>query len=363
MSRKAFGQPPLFSVIVPTHRRPGPLTALLGAIARQVFSPGLFEVIVVVDGGGKRPSGCAGAPALRVLGLPDRRGPAAARNAGVAAARGEYLAFTDDDCLPDPEWLARLAAAQEAFPGALCGGRTVNADPGNRCAEATALLYDYLYERYNPARVFGAFFTANNLALPRQAFVALGGFDETMRYGEDRDLCRRWALARRPFRFVPEAVVRHRHPLTAAAFLSLHARYGGGTFQYWRRSLRDGGSRARLSGPGWYAALVWHGVRRRGLRDGLPLSLLLGASQAATFWGLAREAWRTPVRGVISGDARAARGRRGRGGTGLLHHSAAGREAVVSETLDFRSADLPARAEKDGAPPESSGVEASPGGV
>jgi GT2 family glycosyltransferase len=287
---------PLFSIIVPTHRRPGPLAALLGTIAKQDFPSERFEVIVVDDGGDARgpKMQVAGArvPSLRVVRLPERRGPAAARNTGVAAARGGHLVFIDDDCLPDPQWLQRIAAALESSPESLCGGRTVNAIPGDRCAEATALLYDYLYEQYNPERIFGAFFTANNIALPRQAFVALGGFDETMRYGEDRDLCRRWALAKRPFRFVPEAVVRHAHALTPRAFLTLHARYGGGTYQYWRRSLRAGGPRARLSGPGWYTALVWHGVRRHGLRSGLPLSLLLASSQAATFWGVAREAWR-----------------------------------------------------------------------
>lgn len=73
----------------------------------------------------------------------ERGGPGAARNDGARAAQGELLAFTDDDCLPDPGWLRALCAA--SAPGTMVGGRTVNALAANRFAEATQHIQDLVY--------------------------------------------------------------------------------------------------------------------------------------------------------------------------------------------------------------------------
>ena len=103
-------------------------------------------------------------------------GPATARNTGAARARGDYLAFTDDDCQAEPDWLGELAARLEGARDLAVGGRTVNALAENPYASATQLLVDYLSE-WTRASGQGAFFASNNLAVPTELFRRHGGFD------------------------------------------------------------------------------------------------------------------------------------------------------------------------------------------
>lgn len=135
---------PLFSVIVPTYNRPALLRNCLEALAALDY------------------------PAERNV------GPGAARNTGAEQARGEYLAFTDDDCRPAPDWLRSLAAAHAERPSHLLGGQTLNGLPENPYSTASqslqSWLYDYCESRVSPLR----FFASNNLGLPREAFLALG---------------------------------------------------------------------------------------------------------------------------------------------------------------------------------------------
>src|SRR5581483_12021797 len=118
---------PTCSVIVPTYRRPQALRRCVEAIAGQAYPATRLELVVADDGEDD------GLPDLlapfrgRVeltLVRSGRRGPAAARNAAAAVAGGELLAFTDDDCEPDPGWLAALASPRDGAPVAV-GGRTL----------------------------------------------------------------------------------------------------------------------------------------------------------------------------------------------------------------------------------------------
>ena len=125
---------PSFSIIVPTYNRPRPLAACLHSLARLNYPSDRLEIIVVNDGG------------ERLVKLPEvlnlrehvqaNAGPAAARNYGANHAAGEFLAFVDDDCQPEPDWLARLAVQLEETPESLAGGQTRNILPDNRYAVA-----------------------------------------------------------------------------------------------------------------------------------------------------------------------------------------------------------------------------------
>jgi glycosyltransferase involved in cell wall biosynthesis len=130
-----------FSIIVPTHDRPERLLWCLEALAALSCPRERFEVIVVNDGGAmpaaRRLAQLAERVQLTIVSQ-ERAGPAHARNLGVEQARGEYLAFTDDDCAPTPEWLAALEEAFLEAPDALVGGRTVNVLDGNLCSEASS---------------------------------------------------------------------------------------------------------------------------------------------------------------------------------------------------------------------------------
>ncbi|MFO7173878.1 MAG: glycosyltransferase family 2 protein [Bacillota bacterium] len=105
---------PAVSVIVPTYNRPGHLRECLRALAAQTYPD--FEVIVVNDAGAPVEEVVAGFPRLRItlINQPANRGHVAARNRGLDAARGTYIAFCDDDDLWLPGHLAGLVAAVEA---------------------------------------------------------------------------------------------------------------------------------------------------------------------------------------------------------------------------------------------------------
>src|SRR5262245_60503957 len=103
---------PVFSIVIPTYERPRQLAACLQTLARLDYERERFEVIVV-DDGGKTPLVNVIAPFhdrlyLTLLTRPNA-GPAVARNTGAAQAKGQFLAFTDDDCRPAPDWLKCLA--------------------------------------------------------------------------------------------------------------------------------------------------------------------------------------------------------------------------------------------------------------
>jgi glycosyltransferase involved in cell wall biosynthesis len=287
-----------FSVIVPTYRRPHDLAKLLEALAQQTFPKDRFQVIVVDDGGGI-PLDAIVAPFLRVLSLTlvsqENTGPAAARNRGASFAKGTFLAFTDDDCRPAPGWLQALAEVLEQSPLSLCGGRTRNALVNDPFAQATQNLTDYVYQEYKPAHNVGAFFLTNNLALPRKEFLKMGGFDPSLRFGEDRELCRRWIWQRDALIFIPEALVYHSHPLRLASFLRLHFSYGTGTVQFKKRCIQKGLRPARLSPPLYYVKLLFLGLGEKKNAHGLLISVLLLLSQLCYTTGYAWEAIRKRI--------------------------------------------------------------------
>jgi glycosyltransferase involved in cell wall biosynthesis len=279
----------VFSVVVATYKRIEPLDRLLAALAKQRYPAPKFEVIVVDDGGGA-PIQDVVRPYESSLNLrlcaQTNSGPSAARNLGASRARGRFVAFTDDDCAPEPGWLAALERAFVTAPEAAIGGALVNGVDGNLYSEASELLVDYLYLRYSPTQILGGFFLANNLAVPREAFLAAGGFDASMRYGEDREFCHRWAAHGGAFCHAPEAVVRHHNVLHLFSFAGLHYRYGGGTALFRDRLGRRGLPPATMSPPGWYVGLVLHGMRRRGGWRGVALAALLALSQVCSMAGL-----------------------------------------------------------------------------
>jgi GT2 family glycosyltransferase len=250
------------SVVVPSRHRPAALARCLEALAAGDLDPRLFEVVVVLDGEDvPDPAAPDGLP-VRVL-RASRGGPAVARNRGAFVARGDVLAFTDDDCAPARDWGRRLLEAVDAQPDALVGGRFVNALPHNGWAEASHLVLDVVVEETVRRRAPIAFVPSANMALRRDVFHGVGGFDERFPHAaaEDRDLCARCIEAGHPIVLVPEAVVLHHHDLSASGFWRQHAAYGAGAVTY-QRARRDRGLRTVLAPGGMYRELVAAGLRR-----------------------------------------------------------------------------------------------------
>ena len=170
------------------------------------------------------------------------------RNAGVRAARGDIIVFTDAGCRPEPSWLARLIAP--LFTGEqITAGRTLT-------AEGEHGLYGHP-EPVSSEPVYLQECPTINLAFRRAAYDAVGGFDEGFAYGSDIDFTWRIADAGFRIRSVPDALVRH----------------DWGT---WRRQLRRsyayGKARARLYRK--HRARRKHLLRREPMVVVYPLFLL-----------------------------------------------------------------------------------------
>ncbi|MGH9928812.1 MAG: glycosyltransferase [Pyrinomonadaceae bacterium] len=228
---------PTFSIVVPTYNRPEKLISFLRALVLMDYPRDRFEVIVVDDGGRTTlgPEVAAFKNDLNIVLLSAAHGgPAKARQTGIDIARGRFLAFTDDDCAPDVNWLNTLETVFNESPDAAVGGQTINALKDNPYSSASQLLITYLYRFYNADPNHARYFATNNLALPAEHFRAMGGLDLTWSIsgGEDRDLCERWLRKGYPMTYVPEALIYHAHELTFRSFLRQHFNYGRGAFRY-----------------------------------------------------------------------------------------------------------------------------------
>jgi len=281
---------PFFSIIVPTYRRPEQLATCLEALARLDYPGDRFEVIVVDDGSATLPEAVVARfrDALNVTLLTQSHaGPGAARNTGAAQARGQFLAFTDDDCVPAPNWLRALAARFVTAPERAIGGRTLNALFDNPYSSTSQAILDLVYAYYNADPDQARFFASNNLALPTLQFRAVGGFDTTFATSEDRDLCDRWLYHGYRMTFAPEALIYHAHPLTFRTFWRQHFNYGRGAFCFHQARAR------RRSGSFWpeldfYLNLLRRPLPQGGGRRSLPLAAMLvvwGMANAAGFVG------------------------------------------------------------------------------
>jgi glycosyltransferase involved in cell wall biosynthesis len=287
----------MFSIVIPTYNRPSHLAACLQACARLDYPRDRFEVIAVDDGG----TTLLDAVVARFQGLftlkllrQENAGPAAARNRGASEARGEFLAFTDDDCSPAPKWLQALAAQFVASPDCAVGGRTLNALTHNLYSTASQLLISYLFSYYNAVPHSARFFPSSNLAFPTKRFRAIRGFDVTYprAAAEDRELCDRWLYHGYRMIYDTEAVVYHAHDLTFWTFLRQHFHYGQGALCFRQVRARRGQDRVKVEPPTFYFNMLRYPfVSARGC-NALIVMLLLVVTQIANaagfFWERAR---------------------------------------------------------------------------
>jgi glycosyltransferase involved in cell wall biosynthesis len=274
---------PVISVVVPTRDRPDRLAVCLAALDRQTVAD--LEIVVVDDASRDAAAvaaAVAAAPRARLV-RGAGRGPAAARNAGVAAARGAVVCFTDDDCEPVPGWASALAA-RLADGADAAAGPTRNARPHDPFAAAAQAVATHLAEATVDGDGRMRFAPTSNLACRADVCAAVP-FDESypLAAGEDRDWCARLTASGRALVFAPEALVRHHQELSAAGFWRQQVRYGRGAYRF-----RSGhGTLRRPEPPRFYLGLV-----RRGFAEGLRAGLLLGVAQVATLVGILLEAAR-----------------------------------------------------------------------
>jgi GT2 family glycosyltransferase len=226
---------PLVSVVVPTYNRAPSLRRLLAALQEAQVPAGGVEVVVVDDG-----SSDDTGEVVRTAGPPfryvrqDNRGPAAARNRGWAAARGEIVAFTDDDTVPDRRWLVDLVEWFEAHPEAGAVGGAIQPLRSGFLADFVQL--DRLVGHGADQRGVRFLVTAN-AAFRRWALERVGGFDESFATpaAEDTDLSFRLRAAGVPLHTCAGAVVLHDHRTTLGELVETYFKHGRG-FQALARS-------------------------------------------------------------------------------------------------------------------------------
>ena len=241
-----------FSVITMTFNREATLRRCLESLARQTIGSHCFELILV---------DVSDAPVIGVVqDFKDtlnirhlhtcNQGVAGNRNYGARHARAGLLAYIDDDCIADPNWLDQLLATAEANPACLIGGSVRNLRPDNAISCAGQVITVAVDSCFNPDAGEPTFFPGLNFAVPRDQYLAIGGCDEGFGRlaAEDRDFVDRWRSAGGCLIKSPNAIVTHSHRSDLIGFVRQYLNYGRGSWRYHalRRTQGNGGLRESM---------------------------------------------------------------------------------------------------------------------
>ncbi len=260
---------PRISVVVCSYNGARTIVDCLEGLARLDYPD--YEVIVVDDGSRDATAASARRYACRLIQTPNR-GLARARNAGLAAASGEIVAYIDDDAFPDPHWLRYLAATFMSTLHAGVGGPNI-APPGDgwiaECvARAPGGPLHVLLSDQEAEHIPGC-----NMAFRRTCLEAIGGFDPQFRTaGDDVDVC--WRLQERGWTlgFHPAALVWHHRRNSVRTYWKQQIGYGRAEAMLerkWPEKYNGPGHvrwAGRIYGPGitrllgWRRPRIYHGV-------------------------------------------------------------------------------------------------------
>jgi glycosyltransferase involved in cell wall biosynthesis len=231
------------SVVIPTFNRGDLLLRVLAAFASQTLPADRFEVLVVDDGStDETPARLAAYQAeapypLTVL-RQANQGPAAARNTGLAAARGEVVVFIDDDCIPEPRLLAEHRASHEVVGLAVIGRIAWHPDlpvtPFMRYVESDLFAYSNITVGFDAP--FACFYTGN-ASVHRASALAIGGFDTDFPRATHEDIDFAYRLRGQGVRFVfnPAAVVGHYRPMELGPTLAFQRVKGQELIRLWAK--------------------------------------------------------------------------------------------------------------------------------
>ncbi|MFG1928804.1 glycosyltransferase [Cryptosporangium sp. NPDC048952] len=265
------------SLVIATGREYG-CERLVRAVERQLQAVGhtAYEIILVLDGCPPYRWLDPADRRITAIVLPERVGIARARTVGVRAARGQLLAFLDDDCVPAEMWLTELLRLSREHPTSVAfGGRVIGTAPRNLYSQLRDAVY--YYETFGPwytdssatTDVLGApYVNGGNSAYRREALLSAGGFDELLPAYSDVELGRRMNLAERAV-LSPGMAIHHDHPSDFRQYQLRCWRSGRARALLWaHRGYRQDRPRAVLRTI--VINLVWANAARRRPRIAAP---------------------------------------------------------------------------------------------
>lgn len=248
------------SVVICTFNRSAYLGACIESILAQNYPRDRYEVIVVDDGSTDATPEVARTEGIRFIRHASNKGLPAARNTGIAAAKGAVVAFIDDDAVADPDWLEHLVAPFADPTVSASGGRTV-AYKTNRLAERYLAaegsgnpaplefgksknplwrFWVYLKDMFAPLAAAAAPMDVQavfglNCAYRTAAVEKFGGFDEVLTTDEDSELSVRFRDHGARIMFVPAAIIHHRHRESIASLIRQKYYRAESTFRAYKK--------------------------------------------------------------------------------------------------------------------------------
>jgi GT2 family glycosyltransferase len=146
-----------------------------------------------------------------------------------------------------------------------------------------------LNAHFNHDHQNSTFFPSSNIAMLRQNYLELGGFDPGFRFSEDRDLCERWSARGWRLVFAPRAIVYHTRDMGLKGFCKQHFGYGRGAWRFHQARRQRRGARLEVEGS-FYLKCFREPFLSEPLHRAMPLAALMGVWQLANTAGFAYEA-------------------------------------------------------------------------
>jgi glycosyltransferase involved in cell wall biosynthesis len=220
------------SVIIPIYNGDRDIPDLIQCLEAQTYPRELVEYLLVDNNSSDRTlqllQQAAANTAIEIIPLTEAKiqSSYAARNLGIRQAKGDFIAFTDADCRPQPDWLKELIKPFNKSEIGLVAGEIIGL-PGTTILEKYAEKTEVLAAKFSLAHPFCPYGQTANLAIRKEAFTKVGLFRPHLTTGGDADIC--WRILRETdwkIKFASKAIISHRHRDNLADFHSQWRRYG-----------------------------------------------------------------------------------------------------------------------------------------
>lgn len=219
---------PRFSIVVPVYNNPVDLRNCLTSLKSLNYADDNYEIIVVDNNSTDNTATIPSEFGISCLREVEFQSSYAARNRGIKAARGDFIAFTDSDCVAHPDWLKEIDAATEDESAGCFAGEILSVSPTSvveRFSDRIGLL-----RQKGPLSGwhFKPYAQTANAVYRKAVFDRVGLFDPTMKSGGDAVIA--WSMLDKTnltIRFVPDAIVYHHHRTNVPDLYAQFKRYGG----------------------------------------------------------------------------------------------------------------------------------------